>query len=223
LNRWLDRFALPILRGPLKGKRWLLATRINFFLGTYEVEQTRAFLATVQPGQVVYDCGAHYGYYTLLAALPARAGHVFAFEPSPRNLLRLRRHVAINGCRNVTVLDVAVSDHEGKAHFEDRAGSGVGHLSPEGPMEVPITSLDALAGRLPPPHVLKIDVEGAEMSVLAGARALLTTAKPAIFLSVHSASLQTQCTDFLQGLTYSLQPLGEAELLAKPAKDISWR
>jgi FkbM family methyltransferase len=215
LHTWLDRVALPILKGPLRGKRWLLATRINFFLGTYEVEQTRTFLATVRPGQVVYDCGAHFGYYTLLAATIAGAKHVFAFEPSPQNLLRLRQHVAINGCRNVTVLDVAVSDHEGSARFENRAGSGVGHLSPEGPLEVPVTSLDALAGRLSPPDVIKIDVEGAEMSVLNGARKLLATCRPTIFLSVHSAGLRTQCTEFLQGLGYSLQALGEDEFLAK--------
>ena len=74
---------MPILRGPLAGKKWLLASRINFFLGTYEPEQTQAFQEIVRPGSVVYDVGAHYGYYTLLASvLAGPAGRVLAFEPS---------------------------------------------------------------------------------------------------------------------------------------------
>ena len=91
--------SLPILKGPLKGKRWLVATRINFFLGTYEVEQTEAFVKTVVENDVVYDCGAHYGYYTLLASTLAKNGKVFAFEPSPANLVRLRRSLGDESLR----------------------------------------------------------------------------------------------------------------------------
>src|SRR3989304_1382083 len=114
----LANFSLPIFKGALAGKRWLIDTRINFFLGTYEIEQTLAFEANLRPGAVVYDIGAHVGYYTLLASvLCGPSGKVFAFEPSPRNLSRLRWHVSANGCRNVIVFDNALSDRVGSANF----------------------------------------------------------------------------------------------------------
>ncbi len=210
--------ALPILRGPLKGARWLLATRINFFLGTYEPEQTAAFLQAVRPGSVVYDVGAHYGYYSLLASrLVGPTGRVVALEPSPRNLSKLRRHVELNHASNVTVVETAVSDREGESRFDNRAGSGVGRLSPEGPLTVPVTTLEALAARFPAPNVIKIDVEGAEEAVLDGGRGLLEHAKPALFLSTHGPALHQSCERTLAGLGYSVRELVAGELLATAA------
>lgn len=128
--------------------------RVNFFLGTYEIEQTRAFLAAVGPKDVVYDIGAHVGHYTLLASVLATKGHVFSFEPSLRNLVRLHQHLAVNGCRNVTVLGMAVSKDVGVERFEDRTGSGVGHLPSAGSLAVYVTALDVLVGKLPMPQVI---------------------------------------------------------------------
>ena len=209
--------ALPILKGPLKGKRWLLATRINFFLGSYEPEQTAAFLKAVQPGSVVYDVGAHYGYYSLLASHLAGAnGRVIALEPSPRNLAVLRKHIELNRAVNITVLETALGDHQGEARFDNRAGSGVGHLSPEGPLTVKLTTLDALGREFPAPNVLKIDVEGAEEAVLLGGREMIVKGKPAIFLSTHGPALAENCSRLLRGFGYSLRELLPGELLATP-------
>lgn len=212
-----ENVTLPIFRGPLKGKRWLLATRSNFFFGTYEPEQTQLFERYVKPGAVVYDIGAHYGYYSLLSStLAGDSGTVIAFEPSPANLARLRRHLKLNDCVNVRVIELAVSDTEGTAHFETRTGSGVGHLATDGPLEVRVTRLDTIAEELPQPDVIKIDVEGAEMGVLEGGLKTLTAAKPVIFLSVHSPELKTRCTEFLEKLGYTLTQVLPMELLAVP-------
>ncbi len=207
--------ALPILKGPLKGKRWLLATRINFFLGSYEPEQTEAFVAAVQPGSVVYDVGAHFGYYSLLAShLAGAGGRVIALEPSPRNLKVLSKHITLNHLTNVMVLEMALSDHQGDARFDNRAGSGVGHLSPEGPLTVKLTTLDALGREFPAPNMLKIDVEGAEEAVLRGGRETLSRSKPIIFLSTHGPALAENCSRLLRELGYSLRELLPGELLA---------
>jgi FkbM family methyltransferase len=209
--------ALPILRGPLRGTRWLLATRINFFLGTYEPEQTEAFVGAVRAGAVVYDVGAHYGYYSLLASrLAGTAGRVIALEPSPRNLRVLRKHMELNRAANITVLETALSDHQGEAQFDNRAGSGVGHLSPEGPLTVKLTTLDLLASRFPAPDVLKIDVEGAEEAVLTGGRETLARSRPVLFLSTHGPALAENCGRVLSALGYSLRELLPGELLASP-------
>src|SRR5262249_54799449 len=154
-----------------------------FFLGTYEPEQTQAFQQIIKPGNIVFDVGAHFGYYTLLSsALTGPSGKVFAFEPAPGNISHLQKHLEINRCNNVSVLDLALSDHDGVARFDQHAGSGTGHLSPDGQIEVRTTSLDALSARLPAPQVLKIDCEGAEVQVLQGGEKTIRSSQPAIFL-----------------------------------------
>ena len=193
----MNRITFPILRGPLAGKKWLLASRSNFFWGTYEPEQTQAFQKIIRPGDVVFDVGAHYGYYTLLSsALTGPKGKVFAFEPSPGNIPRLKKHLEVNHCDNVEVIELALSDHEGTARFDNQAGSGTGHLSPVGRIEVQITSLDA-------PNLVKIDCEGAEVEVLKGGEKIILSAKPAIFLSTHGDVLKQTCFSLLNSWGYA--------------------
>jgi FkbM family methyltransferase len=215
----LNWAVLPILRGHLKGDRWLLATRSNFFFGSYEPAQTKLFSELVRPGDVVYDVGAHFGYYTLLASkLVGPAGRVLAFEPSPGNLAYLYRHITLNNRSNVEVLELAVSDHEGTARFETRAGSGVGHLSEGGLLEVKLTRLDSLLQNYPPPNVMKIDVEGAEVELLRGATDLLGGAKPNILLSLHGENLKRACVGILTGYGYTLRDIAPMEVAALPPK-----
>lgn len=208
---------LPILRGPLAGKKWLLASRSNFFWGTYEPEQTQAFQKVIRPGDVVFDVGAHYGYYTLLSsALAGAGGRVFAFEPSPGNIPHLKKHIEINRCSNVEVLELALSDHEGTARFDNQAGSGTGHLAADGRIEVQITTLDAISPRLSPLNVLKIDVEGAEVEVLKGGEKTILAAKPAIFLSTHGDALKQASFGLLRGWGYSPSCLHGDDYLWQP-------
>ena len=203
MKGWLSAATFPILRGPLAGKKWLIASRSNFFWGSYEPEQTQAFQKIIRPGDVIFDVGAHYGYYTLLCStLAGPNGKVFAFEPSPGNIPRLQKHIRLNHCDNVTVLEVALSDHEGRARFDNRAGSGTGHLSPSGRIEVPITTLDTLSTPWPAPNVVKIDCEGAEVEVLRGSEKTIRSAKPAIFLSTHGDELKQTCFNLLEQWGY---------------------
>jgi FkbM family methyltransferase len=214
----LNWAVLPIFRGPLRGFWWLLATRSSFLFGKYEPEQTKLFGELVKPGDVVFDVGAHFGYYTLLASkLVGDSGKVISFEPSPANLARLYRHIELNSRRNVQVLELAVSDHEGTARFETRTGSGVGHLADDGPLEVRLTTLDSLT-QLPRPQVMKIDVEGAEVGVLQGAKALLQNARPIIFLSLHGEELKATCLEILEGYGYTFRHMEPMEILAIPPK-----
>jgi FkbM family methyltransferase len=214
----LNWAVLPILRGPLRGFRWLVATRSSFLFGTYEPTQTQLFQELVKPGDVVYDVGAHFGYYTLLSSkLVGDGGRVIAFEPSPANLARLYRHIYLNDRKNVQVLELAVSDHEGIAHFETRTGSGVGHLADDGPLEVKLTRLDSLT-QFPLPQVMKIDVEGAEVGVLNGAKTLFARCKPLIFLSLHGDDLKTSCMSLLSGYGYTFRQIEPMEIVALPPR-----
>lgn len=203
---------LPIIAGALRGRWWLPASRgkiLRILNGTYEREQTALFEQLLRPGATVLDVGANVGYYTLLASvLVGDAGRVHAFEPEPRNAGFLRDHVRINRRGNVTVQQAAVSDRAGTARFDFGSGSGTGHLADAGAIEVRTLRLDDhCAEHGLAPSAIKIDVEGAEMSVLQGARETLARHRPLLFLSTHGADVHRACLAFLRELGYELTPI----------------
>ncbi|HEX2079709.1 MAG TPA: FkbM family methyltransferase [Longimicrobium sp.] len=203
---------LPIIAGRLRGRWWLPASRgkvLRILNGTYEREQTRLFQQHIRPGATVLDVGAHVGYYTLLAAvLAGESGRVHAFEPNPQNADFLRRHVRINALGNVRVEQAAVSDQAGTARFDFGTGSGTGHLAAGGALEVRTIRLDDYcAEHALAPAAVKIDVEGAEVSVLEGARQMLERHRPVIFLSTHGPEAHAASLACLRGLGYRVAPI----------------
>jgi hypothetical protein len=122
---------LPILQGRLKGKKWIVGSSVHgCWLGSYEFDKQRLFEQTVTRGSVVFDIGAHVGFYTLLSSvLVGTVGKVFAFEPVPRNLHYLYEHLRFNDATNVTVTEAAVADACGTTLFDESANSATGHLS----------------------------------------------------------------------------------------------
>src|SRR6267143_2966592 len=200
-----------ILRGPLRGKKWIVGSGPHaYWVGAYEVNHLRDFGAAITPGTVVYDVGANVGIYSLLAS--SRTGHsgkVFAFEPLERNVRYLRRHMQLNGVENCVVLQTAVCNEEGTRQFSGASwDSHMGRLSTEGEILVPSITLDnCIYGEkgLPPPNVLKIDVEGAEMELLQGANRALAEFHPKIFLEMHSGQLYSDCREFLAAKGYRME------------------
>lgn len=222
-----DSMRVPIVAGALRGKWWLLTSRGQpgrVLTGTYEPAHTKRFVSLVRPGSVVLDLGAHTGYYTLLAsALVGGTGLVYAFEPNPRNCHYLRRHLKINRVKNVEVEESAVSDSDGHARFDADRGSGTGHLAEAGGIEVRTISLDAFCtARGVRPSLIKVDVEGAEVGALEGARATLERFRPIVMLSTHGDQLHRSCLAFFASLDYHVGPISgdnvesTSELLALP-------
>jgi FkbM family methyltransferase len=167
-------------------------------------------MAFLKPGMTCCDIGANVGYYTLLFSVFAGdAGKVFAFEPLPSNLEFLRHHVLTNHCGNVQVLDFAITDYNGSATFEEHESRSMGHLSASGHLNVRCATLNELLadGAIATPDILKIDVEGAELSVLVGARETLQAAKPVIFLATHGNAAHSSCCRLLNDIGYDLEPI----------------
>lgn len=173
---------------------------VNLNWETVEPEAYRAFAAQVRPGDVVYDVGAHFGTYSVIAS--RRAGpssRVVAYEPCTLTREYLARHLAWNGVeRQVTVRPLCCGALPGKARFFYRPGvpEGInGLVEADGLAEtwVDVTTVDAevaLLGLVP--GIIKIDVEGAELDVLRGAEAVLATHRPRLLLSLHPAALARQ-------------------------------
>ena len=207
---------VPILPGRLKGKKWIAGSgNHGYWIGSYEYEKQNLFAKTIQEGAVVYDIGAHVGFYTLLASeIVGPRGKVVAFEPLPINIHYLREHLRLNQCENVIVVEAAVAEQTGINFFEEGTNNYMGTLSSKGRLEVKVVSLDSLVskGEIPPPDYMKIDVEGAEMLVLSGARQLLVNYHPTIFLATHGFDVHYQCCSFLQSMGYYLQSINGKDI-----------
>jgi FkbM family methyltransferase len=208
---------LPIVAGPLRGRWWLPQSRgkiLRIIGGTYEPEQTRLFQQLIPAGATVFDIGAHIGYYTVLSSvLAGGSGRVWAFEPNPVNHAFLRRHVGLNHLDNVVVENAAVSDRNGTASFAFGTGSGTGRLAADGPLEVRTIRLDDFCREHDVrPGFMKIDVEGAELTVLRGAGEIIRLHHPVIFLSTHGAQIHSECLAWLRERGYTLRPVAGTDL-----------
>jgi len=201
------------------GQRMFLASAGRYAspdmaMGVYEPGTTRLIERLLKPGDCVLDIGAHVGYYALLAArLVGSGGQVFAFEPEPENYALLVQNVALNGYRNITAVQRAVSDHAGAGQlFLSTADNGRHSLyrlegSRGACVAVQTTTVDEFLAALgwPPVHFIKLDVEGGELAALSGMTGCLARS-PRIALIVE------YCPWIMQALGTVPQRLPEALL-----------
>jgi FkbM family methyltransferase len=178
---------------------------------------------TVRRGDTVWDIGANLGLFSFAAAVAAGpSGRILAVEADTTLVGLLRRSAAANHAHApVDVLPAAVSDQESVARFHiARRSRSTNYLDGFGTTQtggvrstqlMPTVTLDWLADHFPPPDVVKIDVEQAEMAVLAGGSRVLELAT-AIICEVagrNSAAVR----DLLKAHGYALydgdQPTGE--------------
>jgi len=207
---------VPILSGKLRGKKWIIDSGVHrYWLGTYELEKQDKFTQMVSPENIVFDIGANVGFYSLLASiLVGDQGRVISFEPVKRNINYLRQHLAINKIENVTVMEAAVSDRDGLALFDPSPEASTGHFSETGAERVQTVSIDNLIehNQVPFPHVMKIDIEGAEILALIGAQNTINNAHPIIFLATHGETVHRSSCDLLFSWGYSLTPIDATDL-----------
>ncbi len=168
----------------------------------------------VRPGDTVWDVGANMGLFSFAAAVAAGpAGRVLALEPDTDLAGFLRRSAAGNtGHAPVEVLPAAVSGELSVARFHvARRNRATSHLAGFGTVMaggvrstqlVPTVTLDWLAVRFPVPDVLKVDVEGAELTVLAGGTQVLAHS-PTVICEV-SAQNAKAVSAILTGYGYTL-------------------
>jgi len=199
-HRVLPDLPLPLRVAP--GIWWIAhrdAVSDGLFAGTFEQDERAVFTELVGPGMTVVDIGAHAGLYTMIASkLVGDRGRVVAFEPSPRERERLHRHLGLNRCGNVTIEPVALGDHTGEATLfvVQNGETGCNSLHPGDvgdtrPVTVELRRLDdyLARGEITRVDVVKMDIEGAELSVLRGAENLFRTRRPTLLCEIEEARI----------------------------------
>jgi FkbM family methyltransferase len=159
--------------------------------GVHEPMVQEALRRTAGPGAVVYDVGANIGATALLAArIVGPQGRVIAIEPQPECAAAVRASAQLNGFGWLDVVEAAAAASTGRAELivvSDALWTRLAEVGDHGLEErretVATIALDDLDA--PPPDVVKIDVEGAELEVVAGMRRLLAEARPLVICEMH--------------------------------------
>jgi FkbM family methyltransferase len=181
--------------------------------GFWEMWLTIFIARHVRPGMVAVDVGANFGYYTLiLADLVGETGHVYAVEPNPAAAHALRRSIGLNGAAGrTTVIEAAAGAADGNQlllfapHGEpknatiiasqDQVSATSGTVYPVS--QIAVDTIAAEQGRI---DFIKIDAEGAEEGIIAGALKTLERDKPHLVLEFNIARYR-DCRAFLAQLS----------------------
>ena len=207
---------LTVLTGLNRGMKWIIGSSVySCWIGTYELDVQKVIQGFIKPGMTVFDIGANAGFYTLaFSRLVGDHGQVWAFEPLAENMQNLLSHVRINQLRNVTLVQAAIAAETSLGFFRVSDDTHTGKIAGEGQYRVPTLSLDKLMGRneILAPDLIKMDVEGAESSILEGAEKLLGGKKSVLFISLHGDQQKQRCQKLLQLAGYRIFILDGSEL-----------
>jgi FkbM family methyltransferase len=164
----------------------------------FELDVCSALDRHIVPGTTVVDVGAHVGLHSLrLSRALGEAGRVIAVEASPANGALLRKHLSWNACQNVSVVDAAVGERAGEIEFSFRPdptdpGASANSLAYDiggDKARVKMVTIDQIC-RSFTPSVIKIDIEGAELLAIRGARELLSRSSPVLLIAVHPDAMR---------------------------------
>jgi len=188
----------PTVVTALDGARFSIDLRDNiyhelYFLGSYEPSVTEAVRKLLRHGDHALDIGANFGWFTILFDRQVGpTGAVDSFEPVPRIYAKLLETIESNGTRSrLRTHQCCLGDHEGTVEIYSFVGMSHGHSSVStlgrddyeaAPAQV--RTLDSYWASLGEPDIafIKCDVEGSELAVLRGARRLLMSDRPPIWL-----------------------------------------
>lgn len=153
----------------------------------------------VSADSTVLDIGANIGETTLaFSKLTGEKGKVYAFEPDPDTYEKLERHVALNHCSNVQLINAGLGSSEAEVILESNENNSGGNRisSAKGikGKKIHIITLDEFVKnkKLKLIHLIKIDVEGYEFFVLKGAEKTIENLKPVLFIEVVDDFLKNQ-------------------------------
>ncbi len=197
---WHYRLRLPTvtvegcqLRLPvtLKG----IAEELQLF-GVHEPLSTSIYSRLLAPGDTLLEVGCNIGYYMAVASRRiGPTGHIWAFEPDPNLFLHASQNARGMSPR-ISMHNMAVAERDGSATFHISGVANWGSLRRSQMLhhteavKVQTVSLDGFCLKHQvAPTVLRMDIEGGEVDALHGARTVLGTYRPKLFIEVHPVIL----------------------------------
>jgi len=195
--------------------RWRLddLTCEGHLTGKYEPYMQDAITKLLRPEMTVYDVGAHAGFHALFCAL--RAHQTIAFEPHPGNRASIERQLNLNPLLNVTLVPYALSDNNGPGALAEPSNSSMAFVSSDGEIPIELRTLDSLVAQgMPAPDLIKMDVEGHELSVLRGGAETIRAHHPIILCDRNDESTSKDVSDMLAEFSYRVT--GEFPVICLP-------
>jgi len=234
LMTWVDGLEVLVVPGEQ-------VSQAVYVSGLYEPCSATVLRRILREGDTFVDVGANIGLFSMLASKwIGPRGLVLAFEPSRRECERLRYHVNHNSLANVGVFQAAAGNHDGTAvlHVADARHAGLNTIEEQfvhAEVEevyteiVPVMRIDEFVIRhgVPQIHAMKIDVEGGEPAVVAGARRTITRDRPALLLEVTGDALaprhagRMSIETFLGSLGYAFIAIDGESGTLRPTTDLT--
>jgi len=188
----------------------------GYWIGQYELPVQEALARMLRTGDTFYDVGANAGFYSLIASeLVGAEGHVVSFDPDPTNCRSASEQIELNALKNWTIVQKAVGNTAGVSTFSSGYdGDLLGHLGEpttgeQRSIRVQVTTLDEAIEMYPKPDTIKMDIEGAEVQALEGARRLLGEVRPTWLIESHGMEQAAGVRSVLSAADYRFYDLTE--------------
>jgi FkbM family methyltransferase len=197
-------------------------SQLKYLKSNFDIDLSQMAEKFVTTSSVVWDVGANCG---VMAFNAAKARQILAIEADPFLAHLIQESVALNGVP-VTVVAAAAFSRPSLAEFSiasrGRASNYLtaigGHTQSAGERSrivVPTITLDSLLERFDPPTFIKMDVEGAEVEVLEGAKRILSEARPIFYYEAGTRTAE-RCNQILTAAGYKVTPGADMNWLAEP-------
>jgi FkbM family methyltransferase len=193
---------LTLLPGwPIVCHPWVYKTFLRSQLSDSEQNaEFRNFVRFCDPSMCLFDIGASFGAFSLVAA--HFGGTAIAVDPSPIATRLIRLQTRLNGYeKNIRIVEACASDAVGEAEMLCSGVFSDGyyrmtHKRPTNELtKTKAVTIDQLAAQFGPPTHVKIDVEGYEAAVVRGAKKTLTHSAPLLFLELHNDMIRSEGSD----------------------------
>lgn len=178
---------------------------------------------------LIVDVGANIGYTALLFASHAKNSAVFAFEPHPDTFKKAQKNISLNSQLSIELLNMGLGSKKDKLKLSEvnETNSGMNRILPEGSgsgfnsRQVEVDRLDDVlkSKKVAKVDLIKIDVEGYEAQVMAGAMQTLSNCKPVLMMELDDNNLKDNLSSAAE-IIKTLRSLGYNQILNSATREI---